>query len=106
MDSSVVTASRRRQRSCPAWGHPDGPGRRALIRRQARNCQWLLETSVVVVVAITYFAYLGPIGLLAALTMLVTLGFAFTSLRVAIVGGRIAIGLMILALFIGGPNLG
>ena len=61
---------------------------------------------MVVVVAITYFAYLGPIGLLATLTMLVTLGFAFTSQRVAIVGGRIAIGLMILALFIGGPNLG
>ena len=61
---------------------------------------------MVVVVAITYFAYLGPIGLLATLTMLVTLGFAFTSPRVAIVGGRIAIGLMILALLIGGPNLG
>lgn len=92
--------------NCPACGHPDGPGRRASLRRQARNGRWLLATSVVVNVAITYFAYLGPIGLLAALAMMITLGFAVTSSRVAIIGGRIAIGLMILALLVGGPNLG
>jgi hypothetical protein len=91
-------------RTCPQCGHP-GPGQIDVDGQRARNGRWLLAVGSLLALVFTYYGNLGlgPIGLGMCLVGLVALAQSFKRPRVAIIGGRVVLGIVVL-LLIGGAT--
>ena len=81
--------------NCPQCGHP-GPASNQVHRLRVIRGRVLLAVAASLFILLSYVGSLHVIGLALALLTLVALAFSFRSDRVAVVGGRCILGLVLL----------